>query len=136
MWGSRVATRSLAQLERDVLTLIVRDQPIGRALDLLVGGLEQDAAPGTLGSILLVSAGGRLRHGSAPRLPAEYTAAIDGAPVGEGRGSCGTAAARIVRTHNRGTIPPEQIDTLFDPSGAARAVARPTGWAWVSPSSE
>ncbi len=90
-----MTTSSLALLERDVLTVIVRGEPIGRALELLVAGLEQYAAPGTIGSILLVSPDGRLRHGAAPELPAAYTAVIDGAPVGEGQGSCGTAAARL-----------------------------------------
>jgi len=33
-----------------------------------------------------------LRHGAAPRLPAEYTSAIDGASIGPAVGSCGTAA--------------------------------------------
>ncbi len=89
-----MTTSSLALLERDVLTSIVRGEPIGQALGLLVERLERYAAPGTLGSILLVSADGRLRHASAPQLPDTYTAVIDGAPVGEGHGSCGTAAAR------------------------------------------
>jgi signal transduction histidine kinase len=89
-----VTTSSLALLERDVLTVIVRDEPISHALELLVTRLEQHAAPGTIGSILLATPEGRLRHGAAPRLPAAYTATIDGSAVGEGQGSCGTAAWR------------------------------------------
>jgi PAS domain S-box-containing protein len=44
-------------------------------------------------SILLVNADGtRLRHGAAPNLPKDYNLAMDGTAVGEGLGSCGTAA--------------------------------------------
>jgi signal transduction histidine kinase len=56
-----------------------------------------------LGSILLLEPDGvHLRHGSAPSLPEAYMRAIDGAPIGEGAGSCGTAAYRgeLVITEN------------------------------------
>ncbi len=46
-------------------------------------------------SVLLVDKSGRvLRPGAAPSLPIEYVQAIDPVPIGVGRGSCGTAAAR------------------------------------------
>ena len=46
-----------------------------------------------LSSILLLDADGiHLRHGAARTLPAGYVRALDGAPIGERAGSCGTAA--------------------------------------------
>ncbi|MCK6406309.1 MAG: PAS domain S-box protein [Rhodocyclaceae bacterium] len=50
---------------------------------------------GVLVSILLLDDdGAHLRHGAAPSLPDAYSRAIDGAAIGEGAGSCGTAAFR------------------------------------------
>jgi signal transduction histidine kinase len=47
------------------------------------------------GSILLLDDDKvSLRHGAAPRLPAEYRKAIDGSQIGPKAGSCGTAAYR------------------------------------------
>ncbi|MFP5270338.1 PAS domain-containing protein [Coleofasciculus sp.] len=45
-------------------------------------------------SFLLVDEQGKLRLGAAPSLPQEYNQAIDGVEIGEGVGSCGTAAYR------------------------------------------
>lgn len=64
------------------------------SLDALVRLLER-VRPGMRGSILLVESDGvTLRHGAAPRLPAAYCSAIDGAHIGPAAGSCGTAAYR------------------------------------------
>ena len=49
--------------------------------------------PGLLCSVLLLDESGtRLRHGAAPSLPDFYNQAVDGLVIGEGIGSCGTAA--------------------------------------------
>ena len=49
--------------------------------------------PGALCSVLLADESGtRLRHGVAPSLPDEYNQAVDGLLIGNGNGSCGTAA--------------------------------------------
>lgn len=48
--------------------------------------------PGSIGSILLID-NGTIHHGAAPALPDFYNAAVNGLPVGEGVGSCGSAAA-------------------------------------------
>jgi GAF domain-containing protein len=46
-------------------------------------------------AVLPAGADGRhLRHGAAPNLPDFYNQAIDGVAIGEGVGSCGTAAQR------------------------------------------
>jgi diguanylate cyclase (GGDEF)-like protein len=63
------------------------------ALEQVVHYVET-ARPECKCSILLVDAENRLRTGAAPSLPAHYTAAIDGAAIGDGAGSCGTAAWR------------------------------------------
>lgn len=59
-------------------------------LDSIVVALEE-LMPGSRCSILLLDEAERLRHGSAPTLPAEYSAAIDGLVPGPAAGSCGTA---------------------------------------------
>ncbi|MXP29748.1 GAF domain-containing protein [Porphyrobacter algicida] len=55
---------------------------------------EEQTGDGMLASILLLSEDGEhLELGGAPSLPDEYNAAIEGMVIGEGEGSCGTAAA-------------------------------------------
>lgn len=56
----------------------------------IVTALE-DLMPGSRCSVLLLDDAGVLRHGAAPNLPAEYSAAIDGLEPGPLAGSCGTA---------------------------------------------
>ena len=48
--------------------------------------------PGCLGSIQLIDRS-VIRHGAAPSLPDFYNEAVAGMPIGEGIGSCGSAAA-------------------------------------------
>ena len=51
--------------------------------------------PSMICAILLMDNDGlHLRHGAAPSLPDFYNQAVDGLPIGEGMGSCGTAAFR------------------------------------------
>ncbi len=59
-------------------------------LDAIVLALEE-LMPASRCSILLLDEAGRLRHGSAPTLPADYSASIDGLVPGPLAGSCGTA---------------------------------------------
>jgi PAS domain S-box-containing protein len=80
----RAQKRLLAQLSSGV--------PLNEILGTLIGELER-FAPNMWGSILLLREG-RLRYGAAPSLPAAYNRAADGHPIGEGMGSCGTAAYR------------------------------------------
>ena len=60
-------------------------------LDSIVLALEE-LMPGSRCSILLLDEAGTLRQGSAPTLPARYSAAIDGLVPGPLAGSCGAAA--------------------------------------------
>lgn len=83
----------LAVGEVEVLRLVAAAAPLPKILDALVWLIET-SSDGTLGSVFLVDAQGRLRTGAAPGLPAEYARAIDGQPIGPVAGSCGTAAYR------------------------------------------
>jgi signal transduction histidine kinase/PAS domain-containing protein len=57
--------------------------------------VEAESIHGMRTSVLILDEdGGRLLHGAAPSLPAAYNEAIDGMLIGEGAGSCGTAAVR------------------------------------------
>ena len=80
--------------ERAVLEQIVAGAPLRDLLTSIVRLVEAQA-PGMLCSILLVDLPQqRVRSGAAPSLPAEFSRAIDGAPIGPAAGSCGTAAYR------------------------------------------
>lgn len=64
--------------------------PLSMVLDSVVCALEE-LMPASRCSVLLLDQAGTLRHASAPTLPAEYSAAIDGLKPGPFAGSCGTA---------------------------------------------
>ncbi len=75
-----------------VLEMVAAGQPVGDILGALCL-LAEAQLPDARCSILLRDAeNGVLRHGAAPRLPAAYSAAIDGLGIGPEVGSCGTAA--------------------------------------------
>ncbi len=87
-----VKARRLREAEYRVLEMIATGAALREVLEALVLAIE-DLAPPTIGSILLLDADGRrVKHAAAPHLPAAYTGAIDGAPIGPRAGSCGTAA--------------------------------------------
>ncbi|WP_235893180.1 sensor domain-containing protein, partial [Pelomicrobium methylotrophicum] len=80
-----------------VLDSLIAGVPLRDVLERIAAFAEQQGK-GALCSILLASADGRhLTHGAAPSLPEFYNRAVDGLEIGEGAGSCGTAAA-IART--------------------------------------
>lgn len=74
-----------------VMEQIASGAPLPTVLDSVVLALEE-LMPGSRCSILVLDEQGLLRRGSAPNLPAEYSAAIDGLVPGPTAGSCGTAA--------------------------------------------
>ncbi len=81
-------------LHNEILKLISRENKLSVILDRLAHQVET-LHPGMLCSILLLDEDGKhLRHGAAPSLPDFYNHAIDGLVIGEGVGSCGTAAFR------------------------------------------
>jgi signal transduction histidine kinase len=74
-----------------VLEMIAANLPLPEVLTALVL-LMEGQAEGLRCSILLLHRDGKhVRHGAAPNLPAAYTKAVDGAPIGPRNGSCGTA---------------------------------------------
>ena len=90
----RRRVQALLQGQKEVLELIAGGAPLATTLDRLVRVIESQA-PELLASILLLDEDGRhLRLGAAPSLPEPYNRAIDGEPIGERAGSCGTAAFR------------------------------------------
>lgn len=79
--------------EKAVLEAIARDASKEQILDLLCRGIEAQSQKGMLVSALVLERStGRLLHGAGPSLPEEYNRAIDGLVIGDGVGSCGTAA--------------------------------------------
>jgi PAS domain S-box-containing protein len=95
--GSDVTGRARADdlraAQNEMLEAAVKDATLAELLDMLVRTVEAHSQSGVLGSILLIDTDGlHLRHGAAPSLPVPYNEAIDGIPIGQGIGSCGTAA--------------------------------------------
>ncbi len=77
-----------------ILEQIARGADLGDILALVVEYVEQ-ARPELLCTVMVVDpASGWLRMAAAPRLPPEFAAMADGIEIGEGFGSCGTAAWR------------------------------------------
>ena len=79
-----------ARGQQAALELIASGAPLEQVLDHIVLTIERHT-PGMRGSVLTLPDGRHLRHGSAPNLPADYCAAIDGVEIGPNIGSCGTA---------------------------------------------
>lgn len=86
----RAELREVSRLT--TLERIATDASLEELLACVVQFVEE-SIPGSLGSVLLVDdTGSRLRHGAAPSLPEQYNKAVDGLKIGNGQGSCGTAA--------------------------------------------
>ena len=89
----RKRVEQFEQFRGQALEQLAEGQPIKLILESLVRGVEA-IDPTVRASILLVDADGRhLIKGAAPSLPDFYNQAIEGLPIAEGTGSCGTAAA-------------------------------------------
>jgi len=100
MFGSHVditdqkRNEALVAGQAQVHELVANGAPLERSLDSLLRVVEAQSS-GMLGSILLLDADGtHVRHLAAPSLPVDFCRAIDGEPIGEGAGSCGTAMYR------------------------------------------
>jgi len=85
---------ALPLLYKTVLELISTQASLSEILVCLCDFMERLFSGPVCSVLLLDSDGVTLRHGAAPGLPAEYVKAIDGAKIGPGVGSCGTAAYR------------------------------------------
>ena len=85
--------KALLDGQMQILASINADQPLPEVLDLICRVVEGQG-DGLYASILLLDEKGeRLLHGAAPSLPEDYCKAIHGISIGDGVGSCGTAAA-------------------------------------------
>lgn len=108
---------ALQTLEARVLDKISADHSLLSIMDEITHTVDE-LIPGVCSSILLLD-NDTLRHGSAPKLPGAYNVRIDGMTIGEGVGSCGTAAARKqpvvvtdIHTDPLWTTYPELIELL------------------------
>ncbi|HUG86672.1 MAG TPA: EAL domain-containing protein [Euzebya sp.] len=110
-------------LHHRLLAMIARDQPLPETLTAMCLGIEQ-RYPGAWCSVLLVSGPDQLRHVAAPSLAADYVQQLDGLPIGEASGACGTAAARgeTVVVSDVLTDPLTAQFTHFWPSHGLRSV--------------
>ena len=100
MLGSHmdITVRKHAEIIRDgqarVLALIAARKPLVESLDMLMRVVES-YSPEMMASVLLLAPDGvTVQHSAAPRLPIEFTRAINGQPIGDNAGSCGTAMYR------------------------------------------
>jgi signal transduction histidine kinase len=98
---ARERARVVRKVERRILEMVASGAKLQDTLTELVLAMEQNARPAIASVLLLSPNGTTLVHGAAPHLPDEYNRAIDGATIGPGEGSCGSAAAlrrRVVVT--------------------------------------
>jgi PAS domain S-box-containing protein len=89
---ARKLTEERKKVHQRVLEMLAANAPLKTILEVIALSIEKES-PGCMASILLLDRDGkRLRHGAAPSLPEFYNEAIDGLVIGDGVGSCGTAA--------------------------------------------
>jgi PAS domain S-box-containing protein len=92
--GGSYSPAALIERERKVLSQIASGMPLAEVLNDLLLAVEAKSR-NMMASVLFLSEDGQyMLHGAAPSLPITYNEAIHGIAIGEGIGSCGTAAAR------------------------------------------
>ncbi|MGJ4941260.1 EAL domain-containing protein [Bradyrhizobium sp. HKCCYLS1011] len=84
-------SKQLRSLQQLITTALADNVPIAEICDRLCRRVEE-LAPDVVCSILHVDADGMVHPLGGPSLPADYSAALDGIPIGPEVGSCGTAA--------------------------------------------
>lgn len=90
----RRGLEEMLSAQNRILQMIAAGAPLATTLKSLTREIEMQA-PGMMASILLLDEEGvHLQHVAAPSLPTAYLRAIDGQPIGEAAGSCGTAVWR------------------------------------------
>src|SRR5690348_1964731 len=91
---ARKREERVAAGQHEILLGIAAQQPLAESLRR-IALLHESLNPGALCSLLLLDADRRhVLHGAAPSLPETYNRGIHGLEIGEGHGSCGTAAWR------------------------------------------
>ncbi len=89
----RKQAEALLSNQNAVLERIAKAEPLSAILDHLLRTMELQLVNASC-SVMRLDREGRLRGVAAPQLPEAYVQAIDGMAIGEGVGSCGTAAFR------------------------------------------
>lgn len=84
---------AIAALQRRVLEAVALGGPLVEVMDSLCRQVET-LAPGVLCTVIEIDANGCLQPVAGPSMPAAYSAALVGVPIGPSAGSCGTAAWR------------------------------------------
>jgi len=84
-------------LRNAALSGVLRGDPLKSVLECIVHSVEAEMPEWSCSVMLTDESGSRLLVGAAPHLPEGYVQAIDGLAVGDGIGSCGTAAFRRTR---------------------------------------
>src|SRR5215470_509822 len=121
------AKERLREIQHEILEATALGHRLEDVMDLLCRRIEELDSE-IICSVLSVDPSGRLHPLAAPRLPADYSAALDGVAIGPCVGSCGTAAY-LGR-------PVTVLDIETDPLWADfRALALPIGLraCWSSP---
>lgn len=95
--SNRKAAEKREQARSQVMEMLAKGEPLPVVLEAIVQSVEKIHTTMLCSILLLDGDGKRLNLGAAPSLPDFYNAAIDGIEIGEGVGSCGTAAATGVR---------------------------------------
>ncbi|MGB1261703.1 MAG: bifunctional diguanylate cyclase/phosphodiesterase [Cognaticolwellia sp.] len=80
------------QLRNNILELIASSSKLAKVLPAIIHGVENEYPDARCSILLLDKSGKHLRVGAAPSLPNFFNQAIDKLPIGQGVGSCGTAA--------------------------------------------
>jgi PAS domain S-box-containing protein len=90
----QLLAEALREGQNRLLEMVARGAPLQATLDALVQLIESQSQ-GVLCSVMLLDETGKRMHtGSAPNLPPDYTAQLEGAEIGPMVGSCGTAMFR------------------------------------------
>ncbi|WP_428826346.1 EAL domain-containing protein [Azonexus sp. IMCC34842] len=106
----------------------IRGEPLGGILELIALSIETEMPDWRCAILLTDTAEKLLTCGAAPRLPEAFISAIDGMPIAESTGPCGSAAARRERV---------VVEDVFAQNNwaAYQDLARQSGFAanWVEP---
>ena len=85
--------RAIAEGQKKALEMSMQGAALTPMLEVLIHAMEANSRIGVRASVLLLSPDKKiLLNGAAPSLPKAYNDAIHGIHIGEGIGSCGTAA--------------------------------------------
>ncbi len=88
---ARLRSQDLLHLQNMILEMVAKGEPLPMTTDRLCREVES-RIPDVICSVLVVDENGIIHPLSAPSLPDDYSARLDGIPVGPLVGSCGASA--------------------------------------------